>query len=160
MRNTLYLFVIAAIVATFASPTLAQAADGSSNMPILLVAAGGEPPDAAAVCRHAAEDRGAAVAGGMRRAQREANFDDDAGAKGKVSAEPFGKRAARGVARPSDAKPAPSRRRWEHRGPKPAKTLPSEAIWSIRRVGSESQNGNPGLISWRDWRYDCVTLER
>ena len=40
--------------------------------PVLLVAAGGEPFDAAAVCRHAAEDRGAAVAGGIRRVQSRA----------------------------------------------------------------------------------------
>jgi hypothetical protein len=34
--------------------------------PLLLVAVGGESPDAPAVCRQAAEDRGAAVAGGVR----------------------------------------------------------------------------------------------
>jgi hypothetical protein len=39
--------------------------------------------------------------------QRGANFDGDAGAQGKVSAEPFGKRASPGVACPPDAKPAP-----------------------------------------------------
>ena len=33
---------------------------------LLLVAAGGESPDPAAVCRHAAENRGAAVAGGIK----------------------------------------------------------------------------------------------
>ncbi len=41
---------------------------------LLLAAAGGEPSDAAAVCRHAAEDRGAAVAGGIRRAQSGSKF--------------------------------------------------------------------------------------
>src|SRR5208283_2473893 len=75
--------------------------------PLLLAAAGGEPSDAAAVCRHAAEDRGAAVAGRIVRVQRGANFDDDAGAQEKVSAEPFGKRVSPGVACPPDAKPAP-----------------------------------------------------
>jgi len=40
---------------------------------------------------------------GLRRA--EASFDDDAGEKGTVSAQPFGKGASPGVARPSDAKP-------------------------------------------------------
>jgi len=34
--------------------------------PLLLVAAGGESPDAPALCWHAAEDRGAAVAGGIK----------------------------------------------------------------------------------------------
>jgi hypothetical protein len=34
--------------------------------PLLLLAAGGESPDAPAVCWHAAEDRGAAVAGGIK----------------------------------------------------------------------------------------------
>src|SRR5208282_2820117 len=100
---------------------------------LLLVAAGRGASDTAAVCRHAAEDRGAAVAGGIRRARRGANFDDDAGAKGKVPAEPFGKRASPGVACPSDAKPIPSRRLWKHRGPKPAKILQSETIRSIRQ---------------------------
>ena len=74
---------------------------------LLLAAAGGEPSDPAAVCRHAAEDRSAAVAGGIRRAQSGADFDDDARAQGKVSAEPFGKRASPGVACPADAKSAP-----------------------------------------------------
>ena len=45
-----------------------------------LVAPGGEPSDAAAVCRHAEEGYGAAAAGGIGRAQREANLDEDAGA--------------------------------------------------------------------------------
>ncbi len=60
-----------------------------------------------AVCRYGAEDHGAAVAGGIKRAQRETNFDDDAGAKGKVPAEPLGKRVSPAVACPSDAKPIP-----------------------------------------------------
>jgi len=37
---------------------------------LLLVVVGRGASDPAAVCRHAAEDRGAAVAGGIRRAQR------------------------------------------------------------------------------------------
>jgi len=74
------------------------------------------------VCRHAAEDRGAAVAGGIRRAQSGANLDDDAGGE-----------------------TGPSRRRWKHRGPKPAKTLSREVVRPIRELESESQNGNPGL---------------
>jgi hypothetical protein len=62
---------------------------------------------AAAVCRHAAEDRGAAVSGGIRRAQSGASFDDDAGAQGKMSAEPLGKRGFPGVAYSPDAELAP-----------------------------------------------------
>jgi len=50
---------------------------------LLLVGAGGEPSGAAVVCRHAAEDRGAAVAGGIRRAQSGADFNDDAGRREK-----------------------------------------------------------------------------
>ena len=42
---------------------------------LLLVAAGRGASDAAAVCRHAAEDRGAAVVGGITRAQSGADFD-------------------------------------------------------------------------------------
>jgi hypothetical protein len=58
---------------------------------------GGETSDAAVVCRHAAEDRGAAVAGGIRRAQSRADFDDKAGAQGGVSAESSGKSTFSGV---------------------------------------------------------------
>ena len=75
---------------------------------LLLVAAGGEPSDAAVVCRHAAEDRGAAVAGGMRRAQNGTDFVGNDGAQGEVSAESSGKSTFSGVACPPDAKPPPS----------------------------------------------------
>ena len=50
--------------------------------PLLLVAAGGESPDAVVVRRHAAEDRGAAGPGGIRRAQSGADFGDETGGKG------------------------------------------------------------------------------
>src|SRR5713226_313217 len=40
--------------------------------------------------------------------QSGANFDDDAGAQGKVSAEPFGKRASPGVALPAGGETGPS----------------------------------------------------
>src|SRR6202022_3122597 len=46
---------------------------------LLLVAVGRGAPDAAIVWWHAAEDRNAVGAGGIRRAQRGANFDDAAG---------------------------------------------------------------------------------
>jgi len=75
---------------------------------LLLVAAGRGASDAAAVCRHAAEDRGAAVAGGIRRAQSGADFDDNAAAQGEVSVESSGKSTFSGVACPPDAKPPPS----------------------------------------------------
>ena len=42
------------------------------------------------VCKHAAEDRGAAVADGIRRAQSAADFDDDVVAEGNVYAESSG----------------------------------------------------------------------
>jgi hypothetical protein len=62
-----------------------------------------------------------------------------------VSAEPFGKRASPGVALPAGGETGPSRRRWKHRGPKPAKTLQREVVQPIRELESESQDGNPGL---------------
>jgi hypothetical protein len=40
--------------------------DGEQTRALLVVDTGGEPSDAAVVCRHAAEDRSAAVAGGIR----------------------------------------------------------------------------------------------
>ena len=46
---------------------------------LLLAAAGGEPSDAAAVCRHAAEDRGAAVAGGIGGLLSATDFGDEIG---------------------------------------------------------------------------------
>jgi hypothetical protein len=46
-------------------------------------------------------------AGGIRRAQSRANFDDDARCAGKVSGESFAKKAAPGASCPPDAKPAP-----------------------------------------------------
>src|SRR5271165_2288023 len=41
------------------------------------------------------------------------------------------------------------RRRWKHRGPKPAKTLQRKAVRSTRELESESQNGNTGLNEGR-----------
>ena len=49
---------------------------------LLLAVARGESRDVAALWEHAAKDRGVTVAGGMRRAQRGANFDDENGRKG------------------------------------------------------------------------------
>ena len=47
--------------------------------PVLLVAASGEPPDLAALCRHAEEDRGAAVASGIGGPRNGAGFGDAEG---------------------------------------------------------------------------------
>ncbi len=44
---------------------------------------------------------------------------------------------------PTRCETAPCRRCWKHRGPKLAKTLPSEAIWSIPRLGSEIETEIP-----------------
>ena len=78
------------------------------------------PPDAAAVCRHAAEDRGVAGTGGIRRAQSEVNFDDDAGAKGRVPAEPSEKehlRMLRAHQMRNRSFPAPPEAPWAKTGP-------------------------------------------
>jgi hypothetical protein len=75
--------------------------------PLLLAAFSREPSDASAVCRHAAQDRRAAVAGRIGASTERSDFDDDARAKGKVSAKALGKGASPGVARPPDAEPAP-----------------------------------------------------
>ena len=75
---------------------------------LLLAAAGGEPSDAAALRQHAAADRGAAVAGGIRRAQSGAIFDDDAEAKGEVPAESMQRTGLFQALRcPPEAKTAP-----------------------------------------------------
>jgi hypothetical protein len=50
----------------------------------------------------------------------------------------------RAFACPSDAKPALSRRLWQHREAKLAKTLQSEAPSVYTVSWMEGQNGNPG----------------
>ena len=72
---------------------------------LLLVAVGRGASDPAVVCRHAAKDRGAAVAGGIRRAQRGANFDDDAGAQAEVSENSVGESAVSGILCQREAEP-------------------------------------------------------
>jgi hypothetical protein len=71
---------------------------------LLLVAADRGVPDAAAVCRHAAEDGGAAVVGGITRVQSGADFDD-AGTQKRE--ERLGKKLSPDVASLQDVKPAP-----------------------------------------------------
>ena len=95
---------------------------------------------------HAAEDRGAAVAGGIRRAPSGANFDDDAGRREKCLRNSFEQEHFRAL-RAHQMRNRPSRRRWKHRGPKPAKTLPREVVRS--ELESERQNGNPSLATPR-----------
>src|SRR6266851_1892916 len=56
----------------------------------------------------AAEDRGAAVAGGIGRVQSAADFDDDVVAEGNVSAQSIGKMIFPAVAGPQDVKPTDS----------------------------------------------------
>jgi hypothetical protein len=38
---------------------------------------------------------------------------------------------------PARCETGPSRRRWKHRRPKPAKTLQSEAIWSVKSLSAQ-----------------------
>ncbi len=102
--------------------------------PLLLVAVGRGASDAAAVRRRAGEDRGAAVAGGIRRAQSGADFNDNAGAQGEVSAGSSGKSIFSGVACPPDAKPPPSSAAG-NQSTNTAETLQRNAVQSIERVG-------------------------
>ena len=74
-------------------------------------------PDPAAVWRDAAEDRGAAAGCRIRRVQSGADFDDDAEAQGKVSAEPLGKRRIAGRCVPTRSDTGAFRRRWKRHGP-------------------------------------------
>jgi hypothetical protein len=76
---------------------------------LLLAAAGGEPSDAVVVWRHAAKDRGTAVAGGIGGLQSAANFGDDFVAERNVSAESIRKMIFPWVGGPPDVKPTPPR---------------------------------------------------
>ncbi len=73
--------------------------------------------------------------GEIRRARSEANFEDDAGAKGRVPAEPLGKRASPNVACPSDAQSILARAAGSAVCHNRAKTLPGDAVGFIRRAG-------------------------
>jgi hypothetical protein len=100
---------------------------------LLLAAAGGEPSDAAVIWRHAAEDRGAAVAGGIRLAHRGAIFDDDAGAREKCPRD----RAEKGIygrCLPIRCETGPSRCRWEHVDQYRLKPLQREVVRPYTRV--------------------------
>ncbi len=59
---------------------------------LLLVAAGGEPSDAAAVCQHAAEDRGTAVAGGIADCWVAETMPEEATSEGPVREKSVSKR--------------------------------------------------------------------
>jgi hypothetical protein len=93
------------------------------HAPLLLVAAGGESPDAAALRQHAAQDRDAARAGGIRRAQSGADLNDDAEAKGAVSAQPREKRIISRRCVPAGGETGPLaslETPWTETGPNPA----------------------------------------
>jgi len=78
----------------------------------------------------AAEDRGAAVAGGIGRVQSAADFDDDVVAEGNVSAQSIGKMIFPAVAGPQDVKPtlpAPPKTPW-------TKTCQRKTVWSTNRA--------------------------
>ena len=105
------------------------------NPRLLLVAAGGESSYAAVVRGHAGEDRDAAVAGGMRRAQIGAIFDDGAGLAGGVSTDAPAKTVISGRCRLAGGETGPFRRRWEHRGPRRGKTLQRKALRCNEPVG-------------------------
>src|SRR5712692_1982762 len=78
----------------------------------------------------AAEDRGAAVAGGIGRVQSAADFDDDVVAEGNVSAQSIGKMIFPAVAGPQDVKPtlpAPPKTTW-------TKTCQRKTVWSTNRA--------------------------
>jgi hypothetical protein len=72
-------------------------ADAHPTCALLLVAAGRRASDAAVVCRYAAEDRGAAVAGRIRRAQSRADFGDDAEAQVEVCENLVGEATVSGI---------------------------------------------------------------
>src|SRR5208283_2331375 len=110
---------------------------------------------APAVSWHAAENCGAAAPSGIRRVQSGADFDDDAGAAGEVSAEALRKGVIYGRWLRAGGETGPSRRRWEHCRPIRLKPLQREVVRPIRELESESQNGNPGLHGLRGL---CVRL--
>jgi hypothetical protein len=60
--------------------------------------------------------------------QSTADCDGDVVAEGNVSAESSEQMISPAVADPPDVKTTLLRRRWKHYGPKPAKTLPREAV--------------------------------
>ena len=99
-----------------------------------------KPSDAAVVCRHAAEDRGAAVAGGIRRAQSGADFDDDAGRRQKRVQDHSNKMHFRAWRASPDAKTGTAGNTVDQNRPKPCR---GRAVWSTSRVGTESKKEIP-----------------
>ncbi len=117
--------------------------------PLRLLAAGGESSHAMAVRGHDGEDRGAAVAGGIRRGVECGNYRRDAGLAGEVSADAPGKGIVSGRCMLAGGETGLFRHRGESRRPIPAETLVERFLPSYRRPQAESQNGNPGLIPFR-----------
>jgi hypothetical protein len=101
------------------------------------VADGGESPYAVAIREHAGEDRDAAVADGIRRAQSGAIFDGGTGLVGEMSVDAPGEEGHFGALRAYRG-----RNGWEHRGP--IKPLHREVGRPILQLESERQKGNPG----------------
>src|SRR6266851_3627912 len=110
-----------------------EAAGLCSRIPPLLVAASGESPDEPAVCRHAAKDHAAAVAGGIKCKAEQISMTTP-GTQGEVSPEsneensnlqPSGAPQTRNRPLPALLEPC---------GTKSAKTLPRRAVRSMERV--------------------------
>ena len=112
--------------------------------PLLLVAAGGESPDAAALWRHAAKDRDAAVAGGIKRPRSGANFDDAPGTREKCRRNRWGKQHF-SRREPARCETGPPRAGWEpaeQNRLKPCRGKPFD-LW--KELKFERQKGNSRL---------------
>ena len=109
------------------------------------VAAGGEPSDTAAVRGNAGEDRDAAVAGGMRRGQSGAIFDDGAGLAEKCLPMCPRKQSFPAVAYSPAAKLVPFGAAGNTVDQGRLKSLQKEVVRSTEEPEGESQNGNPCL---------------
>ena len=88
----------------------------------------------------------AVVAGEIARAWSEANVDDDAGAQRKASAEPFEKGISRRCV-PSRCEPAPPGVAGNTQDQNRLKTTRERSSALKRELESESQNGNPSLMT-------------
>jgi len=121
------------------SQSLPTAAAGENRRTIgkactlLPAAAGGVPPDAPALWGHAAKDREAAVASRIGESKAEQISVTREDGRGSVSGIGW-ETAISGRCVPAGRETGRSRRRWKHPGPRLAKTLPREVVWSTRRV--------------------------
>ncbi len=99
--------------------------------------------NAAALREHAAEDRGAAVAGGIGQVRSAADFDDDVVAEGNVSAKLNGQMIFLAVAGPPDVKPSPLRTTKNTVDRNRLKPCRERSFDLYGELKSERQNGNP-----------------